>query len=43
MRVIEQRTGETVLDGNPISNLRSFHERYLPITYGGIWMQQYRP
>jgi ABC-type Fe3+-hydroxamate transport system substrate-binding protein len=30
-------------DVDPEANLRRYHERYLPITYGGVWMLRLAP
>ncbi len=30
-------------DIDPEANLRRYHERYLPIAYGGVWMLRHKP
>ena len=34
---------EAFEDVDPVANLRAYHERYLPITFGGVWMIALEP
>lgn len=41
--IAKQLYPETFADIDPIAALRDFHERFLPVRYGGTWMLRLKP